>query len=133
MVARVMRAKDIVIVAIVIVGVAGVAFYKETRRTAGGDAGTAGIPRLVDLGAGQCRDCKEMIPILATLKREFAGRVSIEPIDVLKDDVHALERYDARVIPTQIFFDHTGKEVWRHEGFMSREDILGKFKELGFK
>ncbi len=127
-----MRAKDIVIVALVIVGVAGVAVYRETQRAASGEAGGAGTPRLVDLGAGQCRDCKEMIPILATLKKEYAGRVSVEPIDVLKE-VGSLQRYDARVIPTQIFFDRSGKELWRHEGFMSREDILAKFKELGFK
>lgn len=128
-----MRAKDILIVALVVGGVVGVALYKESQRTGSGEPGAVGIPRLVDLGAGQCRDCKEMIPILAALKKEYAGRVSVETIDVLKDDVHALERYDARVIPTQIFFDHTGKEVWRHEGFMSREDILRKFRELGFK
>lgn len=127
-----MRVKDIVIVAIVIGGVAGVAAFKESRRAAGRDGVAAGLPRLVDLGAGQCRDCKEMIPILATLKREYAGQISVEAIDVLKDDVGALERYDARVIPTQIFFDRDGHEVWRHEGFMSRADILKKFKALGF-
>jgi thioredoxin 1 len=36
-----------------------------------------------------------------------------------------------RSIPTQIFFDATGKELWRHVGFISKEDILGKWKELG--
>ena len=35
------------------------------------------------------------------------------------------------MIPTQIFFDTSGKEVFRHEGVFSRENILNKFKERG--
>jgi hypothetical protein len=35
------------------------------------------------------------------------------------------------VIPTQIFYDASGKERFRHEGFISKEDILSKWKELG--
>jgi len=36
-----------------------------------------------------------------------------------------------RIIPTQIFFDAEGNELFRHEGFFAREDILAKWKELG--
>jgi thioredoxin 1 len=36
-----------------------------------------------------------------------------------------------RIIPTQIFFDSEGEELFRHEGFFSKEDILGKWKEFG--
>jgi thioredoxin 1 len=35
------------------------------------------------------------------------------------------------VIPTQIFFDSEGIEVWRHEGFLPREDIVAKLREMG--
>jgi thioredoxin 1 len=35
------------------------------------------------------------------------------------------------MIPTQIFYDATGKERCRHEGFMSKEAILAKWQELG--
>ena len=34
-------------------------------------------------------------------------------------------------MPTQIFYDSSGKELFRHEGFYSKEDILGKWNELG--
>jgi thioredoxin 1 len=33
--------------------------------------------------------------------------------------------------PTQIFYDAMGNELFRHEGFFSREDILAKWKDLG--
>ncbi|HOJ39697.1 MAG TPA: thioredoxin family protein [bacterium] len=88
------------------------------------------LPRLVDLGAGQCVPCKMMAPILEELKREFRGKMEVEIIDVWEDR-QAGERYGIRVIPTQIFFDRDGKEVFRHEGFMSREDILETWKRLG--
>ena len=35
------------------------------------------------------------------------------------------------MIPTQIFFGADGKELFRHEGFYSKADILAKWKTLG--
>jgi len=88
------------------------------------------LPRLVDLGAGKCIPCKRMAPILEELKKEFAGRMDVEFIDVWqKPDAGQL--YRIRIIPTQIFYDANGKELFRHEGFFGREDILDKWKELG--
>lgn len=89
-----------------------------------------GLPRLVDLGAGKCIPCKKMAPILETLKKEYAGRMDVEFIDVWENP-RAGDLYGVRMIPTQIFYDAAGKELFRHEGFYSREDILGKWRELG--
>ncbi|MGQ9650107.1 MAG: thioredoxin family protein [Phycisphaerae bacterium] len=88
------------------------------------------LPRLVDLGAGKCIPCKQMAPILESLKKEYAGRLEVEFIDVWENP-QAGHRYRIRMIPTQIFYDATGKELFRHEGFYGREDILKKWKELG--
>jgi thioredoxin 1 len=54
----------------------------------------------------------------------------VEVID-LRDHREAAGEYGIRVIPTQIFFDAEGKEVWRHEGFLAKEDIVAKFTEIG--
>ncbi|MBW7904628.1 MAG: thioredoxin family protein [Phycisphaerae bacterium] len=91
---------------------------------------TPRIPRMVDLGADKCIPCKQMAPILAELKTEYAGRATIEFIDVWKNP-HAGKEHGVRLIPTQIFFDREGKEVWRHEGFLSKAEIVAKLKELG--
>ncbi len=37
------------------------------------------------------------------------------------------------MIPTQIFYAADGKELFRHTGFYGREEILGKWKELGYE
>jgi len=90
----------------------------------------ARLPRLLDLGADKCVPCKKMAPILESLKTEYAGRLQVEFIDVwLNPD--AGKEYGIEMIPTQIFFDANGKELFRHTGFYGREDILGKWKELG--
>ena len=90
----------------------------------------AKLPKLLDLGAGKCIPCKMMAPILEDLKKEYAGRMNVEFIDVwLNPD--AAKPYGIEVIPTQIFYDADGKELFRHVGFFAKEDILGKWKELG--
>lgn len=91
-----------------------------------------GMVTMVDLGARKCIPCKMMAPILKELKREYEGRALIVFIDVW---VHREEgrKYGIRVIPTQIFFDKSGKEVFRHEGFMDKKSIVHVLEELGVR
>jgi len=112
-------------------GSAEVAKVQTSSPANGGEPGNAGpLPRLVDLGAGTCIPCKMMVPVLEELKKEYAGRLSVEFYDVREDPGVAAE-YGIRVIPTQIFYDAAGKELFRHEGFIGKEDILAKFRECG--
>jgi thioredoxin 1 len=140
--------KNAVVIAGVIVLVAAVAWIRSDRRSAdetpapasapapdthrapAPNTATGPLPRLVDLGAGVCIACKKMAPILEELRKEYAGRARIEFIDVWKNP-DAGRQYGIRIIPVQIFFDRHGKEVWRHEGFLSRAEIVAKFTEMG--
>lgn len=88
------------------------------------------LPRLVDLGAKKCIPCKQMIPVLGALTSEYAGRLEVVFIDVWENRA-AGKQYGIRLIPTQIFYDASGKELFRHEGYWSKEAILAKFEELG--
>jgi thioredoxin 1 len=92
----------------------------------------SGLPRLVDLGSTTCIPCKKMAPILEELKVEFRGRVDVEFIDVTKN-AQAADEYQINVIPTQVFFDKDGKEVFRHEGFYPKADTLAQFEKMGIK
>lgn len=98
---------------------------------AGATSQPSGLPRLVELGAKTCIPCKMMAPILEELKKDYAGRLNVEFIDVsIKDNLPLAKQYGIERIPTQVFLDATGKELWRHEGFFAKEDILAKWKEL---
>lgn len=88
-------------------------------------------PKLLDLGAGKCIPCKMMAPILDEMKETFAGQLDVEFIDVWENQA-AGEQYGIRMIPTQIFFDADGRELFRHEGFYAREDMVAKWQELGY-
>jgi thioredoxin 1 len=90
------------------------------------------LPRLVDLGRGTCIPCKLMAPILTELTAEYKGRAIVEVID-LRERPEAAQEYGIRVIPTQVFFDRNGSEVWRHEGFLAKDAIIAKFGEMGVK
>jgi len=89
-----------------------------------------GLPKLVDLGAGKCIPCKAMKPILDELKQDYKEQFKVTFIDVWENPDEA-KGYEINLIPTQIFYDSSGKELFRHEGFFSKEDILTKWKELG--
>ena len=102
----------------------------DSSSAKGTPAATAKLPKLLDLGADKCIPCKMMAPILEGLKKEYAGKMDVEFIDVWKNP-GAGRQYGIEVIPTQIFYDATGKELFRHVGFFGKEDILGKWKELG--
>ena len=91
-----------------------------------------GLPRMVDLGSGTCVPCKMMAPILEEMRVTFEGQLDVVFIDV-REDRDAGREYGISVIPTQIFFDPAGTELFRHTGFYSREDMLAKWTELGYE
>jgi len=137
----------LVIVVTVLIVIVGVTLYFTTYRPAKqapeesanvrvrtmkiyGDTKKRPVPRLVELGADRCIPCKMMAPILGELRREYSGKLEVTFIDVWKDP-GAGKRHGIRMIPTQIFYDASGKELFRHVGFFPKKDILAKWKELG--
>ncbi len=88
------------------------------------------LPRLVDLGAGKCTPCKMMAPIIEELQTEYRDTFDVTFIDVWENP-NETKKYEINIIPTQIFYDASGKELFRHEGFFAKEDILAKWRELG--
>jgi len=132
-----MSIKILIVAALAVTVVAAVALKQrgsgEAKDAASGaseSGAKAALPRLVDLGAGKCIPCKKMAPILEELRKEYSGRMAVEFIDVWKNP-DAGKAYGIEMIPTQIFYDASGTELFRHTGFFGKEDILGKWKELG--
>jgi len=89
-----------------------------------------GKPTLVDLGSSTCIPCREMVPVLAQVKNMYDGKVVVKFIDI-NEDPEETSKYEIKVIPTQIFLDKDGKQVFRHEGFFSKEEIVKVFKDMG--
>lgn len=85
---------------------------------------------MVDLGAHKCIPCKMMAPILTKLTKEYEGKAAIIFIDVWEDNSQG-SKFGIKSIPTQIFFDREGKEVYRHQGFMAEDAIVAQLDEMG--
>ena len=91
---------------------------------------TKGMVTLLDLGAKKCIPCKMMAPILEKVEKVYKGKAAVIFIDVWKHH-DQVRRFGIRAIPTQIFFDKDGKEVYRHVGFMGEEAIVRQLKKMG--
>jgi len=91
-----------------------------------------GMVTMVDLGAKKCVPCKMMAPIMEKVEKAYQGKALIHFFDVWEDREPAT-RFGIRGIPTQIFFDKDAKEVYRHVGFMSEEDIVNQLAKMGVK
>ena len=90
----------------------------------------AGMVTMVDLGADRCVPCKMMAPIIAKVQKDYEGRAAIIFLDVWKDPGLG-KKFGIRAIPTQIFYDHEGQEVYRHLGFMDEKSIVAMLQKLG--
>jgi len=88
-----------------------------------------GMVTMVDLGADSCIPCKMMAPILKKMEKKYDGKAAIIFIDVWKHRDQA-KRFGIRAIPTQIFFNKEGQEVYRHVGFMSEAAIVEQLKKM---
>ena len=127
--------KNYLILGALVIAVCGVIAFKslQTHEAAAGLADDTvigkGIPVLLELGSHSCVPCKKMMPILAELSTEQSA-FTVSFVDVWAAEEKS-EQYEVELIPTQIFFDKNGKELFRHIGFYPKEDILAKWKEFG--
>ncbi len=89
-----------------------------------------GMVTMIDLGKKTCTQCKMMAPILDKLKTKYKGKAEIVFINLLEDPEQQYV-YRLKALPTQIFFNPKGEEVYRHVGFMSEKDIVAQLSKMG--
>ena len=122
--------KRIAVVAVLVCLTAGA--FGATKSAAPKTPPKVTLPKIVDVGAEKCIPCKMMVPVLDQLRKEYKGKLHVEFIDVWKNP-DAGKKYRVKMIPTQILYDSKGKEIARHQGFWSKQDILAEFKKHGIK
>ena len=93
-------------------------------------ARAAGKPTLAIFSAASCCGPDKMIPVKEALIKKYNGKINIVYIEPRKEQILAA-RYGIRSIPSQVIFNSKGKEHFRHSGFFSEKDIIGKLNELG--
>jgi thioredoxin 1 len=96
-----------------------------------GESQSATKPRpiLYDFGSGRCYSCQQMEKILQAIKARYGSQVDIRLVYIDKDQDLA-RRYKVILIPTQVFVDASGKEIFRHMGLFPQDKLVKKLQEL---
>ena len=88
------------------------------------------LPTLLDFGRGKCIPCKRMKPILEEMIKECEGKAVIRILDI-DQEKELTEKNKIMMIPTQVFYDTTGREVYRHVGFFEKDSMRTHLRALG--
>jgi thioredoxin 1 len=84
----------------------------------------------IELGADKCIPCKAMQPVMREIAQEYKGTIQVVFYDVWKTPKYAKD-YGIQMIPTQVFIDKKGDEIFRHVGFFAKDEIIKMLKEKG--
>lgn len=93
------------------------------------NARQSGRPTVAEFGSEFCTSCRQMKVILDVVAKRTQGRAHVLVFDIMKDS-SLQQAWRIQMIPTQVFFDAQGKEVWRHMGPLSEAQVMDR---LGLK
>jgi len=86
----------------------------------------------IELGSVNCIPCKMMQPVMEAIEEDYEDQVKVVFHDVWTDEGRPYAaKYGIKLIPTQVFLDKDGNEFARHEGYMSKEDLVAVLKQQG--
>jgi len=88
------------------------------------------LPRLLQVISPDCHSCRFLQSELNSLRSLDAGRLTIDTLNIAKEPAEA-QQLKVYMVPTLIFFDINGKELFRHHGEWSAAEIRRKWHELG--
>ena len=106
---------------------------KSGSQKLSGSTAAEDLPKMVDFKSPTCPPCRAMEPILEELAAEYDHVFELEVVDVsLQENRDRAIQNAIQYIPTQIFYDENGKQLFRHTGYYSKQDILNKWNDLGY-
>lgn len=88
-------------------------------------------PLIADFGLNICKQCIKQSEAMEEYRLAVGDGVETRFVHVTKEAQTAGE-YKVMLIPTLIFFDRSGKEVFRQVGYMPADEMISKSRSLGF-
>lgn len=81
----------------------------------------------LEFGSSGCSACRRMESVMSTVQSEYSNSVQVVFRNISQaENLNLMKYYGIASIPTQIFLDEQGKEVFRHTGYFSVDDIETK-------
>jgi thioredoxin 1 len=89
------------------------------------------LPEIYQFDRKLCPVCRKQEAISRKVEEMFPGQFVVRTFYI--DEKPALfSRYRIDIVPTQVFVDTSGKEVFRHEGIFPQEQLIQTLKNLKF-
>jgi len=121
----------IIFVVLIILTAAGIVIYKNSSLPENEpDYSVQKLPTLLMFSSTGCPYCQIMIPILEEMQEEYKGQINIEIIDAYEHPEEA-EKYPIISFPTLILLDSDGDQIGRHDGYISKENLVKALKKEG--
>jgi len=89
------------------------------------------LPTILEFDRQFCPICQASERVILAAKDQYPGQFRVRKlyIDQAED---LFRRYKVAFVPTQVFLDAAGQEVFRHEGVFKPEALSQKLRELKF-
>ncbi|MFA5112287.1 MAG: thioredoxin family protein [Desulfobaccales bacterium] len=89
------------------------------------------LPQLLEFDRKLCPVCKASERVILAVKDAYPGQFAVTKLYI--DEAEPLfRRYQVAIVPTQVFLDRAGKEVYRHYGVFKTPELIEKLRELKF-
>ena len=88
-------------------------------------------PAIYEFSRKLCPICRETEQVLLEVQGKYGEQFQVRVL-YIDEDIKLFRQYQITIVPTQVFLDASGKEVFRHEGLFPREKLVVKLRELGF-
>lgn len=90
-----------------------------------------GKPVILEFSRLLCPVCAKAEAALQEVRKRYGNQVEVRILHIHKEE-HIFKEYRVIFVPTQVFLDASGREVYRHEGPPTLEKLVLKLKELQF-
>lgn len=87
---------------------------------------------IIEFGGPTCVPCVKMQPVLAELQQAFGSRALVRNFYVTQHPREA-QAHRIMVMPTQVVFAPSGREVARHIGYWPKAEFLSALAQAGLK
>jgi len=85
----------------------------------------------LEFGATGCISCRMMEKVINEVKSRYPSEIKVKFINILLPANHDLMNYfGIAAIPAQVLLDVSGKEVFRHTGYFSFDDLEKEFQKI---
>jgi thioredoxin 1 len=89
------------------------------------------LPQLYEFDRKLCPVCRKSELIIQEVRNLFPGQFAGRRL-YIDEHEKMFRQYQVAIVPTQVFLDPAGKEVFRHEGVFPKDQLIQKLRELKF-